>query len=39
MKYNRLKYNRQKFCDCSNKEKLRIVKEELQWDDQVEIEL
>ena len=29
MKYNRLKYNRQRFCDCSDKEKLRIVKEEL----------
>jgi hypothetical protein len=24
-----MKYNRQKFCDCSDKEKLRIVKEEL----------
>lgn len=30
MKYNRLKYNRQKFCDCSDKEKLRIIKEELE---------
>lgn len=24
-----MKYNRQGFCDCSDKEKLRIVKEEL----------
>lgn len=24
-----MKYNRQRFCDCSDKEKLRIVKEEL----------
>lgn len=29
MKYNRLKYNKQKFRDCSDKEKLQIVKEEL----------
>lgn len=25
-----MKYNKQKFCDCSDREKLRIVKEELE---------